>query len=161
MLSLGRGPICNGKLRDIFEINLETANPGPLNTLSKLPLTAGIRENAAEDRFVTKLDQRHILSRRFMLARLIADFLDAEQKNPLLTATSARTSRQKFQRSFAQEFLCPLEDLMEFLGGEPTPDQDDIDDAAAFFDVSPMTVSTTLVNNGYLNREQVFKDLEG
>jgi Zn-dependent peptidase ImmA (M78 family) len=85
---------------------------------------------------------------------LIADGLLAPDDERLLPAvTKAKTSRQKFQRSFAQEFLCPFDALMEKLGApsaENPPEEDDIDDAAQYFNVSTRVIETTLANHGIL-----------
>ncbi|MDD3449040.1 MAG: hypothetical protein PHF72_08440, partial [Gammaproteobacteria bacterium] len=86
------------------------------------------------------------------LARLVADHIYRSAGDRLLPATDARTARQKFQRAFAQEFLCPFTALSDFLGStEPTDDR--IEEAADLFNVSPLLVKTTLVNRGVLGRE--------
>lgn len=53
--------------------------------------------------------------RRFDLARLLGDRL-LGQKEPLLPATRAYTYRQKAQRAFAAELLCPYHAVQDFLG---------------------------------------------
>ena len=152
---LPEGPVTNEKLSEIFGIRLTNQPHEALGNTQRLPFHAGIRNEGTSDRFLISLDQRHINSRRFTLARLAADCLNIQGNEQLLPATRASTSRQKFQRAFAQEFLCPTEDLMDFLEGTPMGD-DDINEAAAYFEVSPLTIKTTLVNKGYLEREQVF-----
>jgi Zn-dependent peptidase ImmA (M78 family) len=92
------------------------------------------------------------VNRRFELCRLIADGLVASEGDLLLPATVSRTSRQKFQRAFAQEFLCPFDALRERLGPS-VPADEDIEDAAAHFEVSPLVIQTTLVNKGILPRD--------
>ena len=86
---------------------------------------------------------------------MAADCLDNQGNEHLLPVTRASTARQKFQRAFAQEFLCPTEELKDFLEGTPMGD-DDINEAAAYFEVSPLTIKRTLVNKGCLERDQVF-----
>jgi Zn-dependent peptidase ImmA (M78 family) len=83
---------------------------------------------------------------------MIGDHLYFTNQERLLPATHAKTSRQKFQRAFAQEFLCPFDALMEKIQTEQ-PDEDAIAEAAAHFHVSPLTVRTTLVNRHKLDRE--------
>lgn len=100
---------------------------------------------------VLYLNKAHPTSRRFAVSRLIGDRLLLGNSERLAPATAARTARQQFQRAFAQEFLCPIEALRDFLGNA-IPDEDTISEAAAFFDVSPLTVRTTLVNKGLLGR---------
>ena len=85
----------------------------------------------------------HPHSRRFALSRLVADHLVSSDDESFLPVTTANTSRQKSQRAFAQGLLCPFEDLMDFLG-TCAPYEEDLDDAAAHFDVSPLLVRRTL-----------------
>jgi len=89
-------------------------------------------------------------SRRFSVARLIGDHLQSNDR--LLPATKAKTSRQQFQRAFAQEFLCPFNALLAKIQTDK-PDEEDIAEAAAYYDVSPHMVLMTLVNKGSLDRE--------
>ena len=100
------------------------------------------------------LRSRWPTGQRFELCRLIADALIAPDGELLLPATTAYTSRQKFQRAFAQEFLCPFESLMERLGSS-SPEDEDIEEAAAYFEVSPLLIRTTLVNKNILRRDQL------
>ena len=65
-----------------------------------------------------------------------------------------KTARQKFQRAFAQEFLCPAKALKEFVGNDFG--EDNLANAAHHFNVSTRLVETTLVNKGYLNRSSLF-----
>ena len=90
-------------------------------------------------------------SRRFALCRLIGDQLLSNDKERLVPATHARTVRQKFQRAFAQEFLCPYPALRERLQTDKAT-EDDIIEAAQYFHVSPLLVKTTLVNKGEMER---------
>ena len=69
-----------------------------------------------------------------------------------MVATDAKTTRQQFQRAFAREFLCPLDELQEFIGSGK-PNSDVIDAAAEQFQLSSWTIATTLVNKGVLERE--------
>ena len=43
---------------------------------------------------------------------------------------------------------------MDFLG-TLAPYEEDLDDAAAYFDVSPLMIRRTLINNGVLEREEI------
>jgi hypothetical protein len=89
--------------------------------------------------------------KRFELCRLIANGLVAPEDELLMPATHAKTSRQKFQRAFAQEFLCPSSALLERLGSSP-PEDEDIESAAEYFEVSPLLVRSKLANQGILPR---------
>ena len=113
-----------------------------------LPLSAGLRDDSGGFRLA--FNQGHLTGRRITLSRLVADHIISPQEERLLPSTPVGTSRQKFQRAFAQEFLCPINDLQDFLGAAPA--DDDIDDVAAHFEVSPLMVKTTLVNKGIMER---------
>jgi hypothetical protein len=67
--------------------------------------------------------------------------------------TRAKTARQKFQRAFAAELLCPFEELQGMLPA--APEDDDVETAARHFEVSPLLVRTSLVNKGTLPRERL------
>ena len=142
---LSSGPIQTSTLADLFGVNLDERSQ------SELPLSVGWRDDKANALRVS-LHQRHLTGRRFTLARLVADQIVAPDGERLLPATAARTSRQKFQRAFARELLCPIDGLLEFLG-QSAPSEDDIDDAAAHFQVSDWVVRNTLTNNGAMRRE--------
>lgn len=143
--NLDSGPVRTSTLADLFGLALTEIEAGDL------PFSAGWRDDA-EPELRVAFNQQRLTGRRFALARLAGDYLIAPLDERLLPATSSKTSRQKLQRSFAQEFLCPLNDLLDFLGASP-PDDDDIDDAAAHFEVSPLTIKATLVNKGIMERE--------
>ena len=83
--------------------------------------------------------------RRFELARLLGDRLCAVADEPLLPATASRTYRQKAQRAFAVELLCPIDAIDDFLG--PDLSEDRRHDAAALFHVSPIAIDRQLEND--------------
>jgi Zn-dependent peptidase ImmA (M78 family) len=95
--------------------------------------------------------------RRFDLARLLGDRIVASN-GALRPATRTYTYRQKLQRAFAGEFLCPFEKLTEVLGGDFSDDA--IQDAARDFNVSVLTVRTLLVNHGLIERETLTEDFD-
>jgi Zn-dependent peptidase ImmA (M78 family) len=68
--------------------------------------------------------------------------------------TGAYTAFQKFERAFAQEFLCPWEDLDMFINEHGT-DEDAITEAAETFVVSERLVVATLVNKGKASRNRL------
>lgn len=150
--SLAPGPVQTEALCDLFDI----ARPSvvDLDSVIDIPVSVGFRDGESPGAFRVSWNRRHPTARRFALARLVGDHLDARENERLLPATDARTSRQKFQRAFAQEFLCPFDDLRDFLGMEP-PSDDEIERAAEHFDVSPLLVKTVLVNKKVLGRESL------
>lgn len=96
--------------------------------------------------------------RRFDLARLVGDRLCVEGEEPLLPATQSYTYRQKVQRAFAAELLCPFEAVDAFLGDDLS--EEHRDDAAERFKVSPLTIRTLLVNNGRIERDTITDALD-
>jgi hypothetical protein len=148
--SLNNGPLSTSMLAEIFQISQEFILDG--NDYPDLPLHVGFRNGGGDDEFKGFLSRRPVTSRRFALARLIADHLTAHKEDHLLPATGVYTQRQKFQRAFAQEFLCPFMAFRDYLGGG-RPDDETIEEAASYFQVSPLMIRSTLVNKGMLERE--------
>jgi len=105
----------------------------------------GIPQQANQYKFIPR--KRHPVARRFELARFIADLIQVQDAPQWLTSTDLYTARQKFQRAFAAEFLCPIEQLSAFF----QDDDFDIDQTATHFDVSPETIRSLLTNNGLLS----------
>jgi hypothetical protein len=146
---LGIDPLPNDKLSDLFSIPPDMLGDRP--DADRLPeMAAGFR-NGADDRLGVVLDKQRATGRRFAFARLIGDHVVAGEAERLLPATRRKTARQKFQRAFAQELLCPFEALTHFSRKGSFGD-DEVDAAAQCFDVSPLLVRTTLVNRGVLDR---------
>ena len=145
---LGNKPIRNHTLADILRAKATVFSDA--STVAT-PMPLGIRA-AASGTFDVYFNSPSNTTRRFAASRLLGDFLYFSNQERLLPATHAKTSRQKFQRSFAQEFLCPIDALLETIQ-TAQPDEDDISEAAAHFHVSPLMVRTTLVNHGQLERE--------
>ena len=90
--------------------------------------------------------------RRFEIARLLADRLLDDHNELLHPATRTYTYRQKLQRAFAGEFLCPVDSLLCFLKDDFSDEKQQY--AAEHFNVSSRTVATLLVNNGHLDIEE-------
>jgi hypothetical protein len=152
--AIPKGPVSNEALSDLLKIPKERLEAGPGAALG---IAAGLRKNGSND--VVSIVQRAKAptGRRFEIMRLVADHMMTPPDDHLLPITMAKTDRQKFQRAFAAEFLLPFEELCEHLG-EPTfaegeTRDDEIEDVAAQYDVSPLMVRTSLVNRGVLPRE--------
>ncbi len=103
-----------------------------------------------EDRHMSfYLRKRHPIAKRFELARLLGDYLYYRTEDePYLACTDLSTSRQKFQRAFAAEFLSPLEGLKEKL--ESDFSESSRESVAEEYQVSIQTVDAMLVNNGLM-----------
>lgn len=137
------------RLADIFSLSTDFVNGTGQDV--GVPIGLGFRESYNSHRLNVVLNKRQQTGRHFELARLMADNIIAPFTDKLLSATMAKTARQKFQRSFAQELLCPFVGLSEFIGSQ-RPDDDKIEEAANHYHVSPLLVKTTLVNRGCLSR---------
>ena len=144
---IDRGPIPERTMADLFGTNCDDSPTG-----EPPPISAGIRNESNPEGFQACLRQRSRAGRRFALSRLVADHLTSRPEDNLLPATGSRTARQRLQRAFAREFLCPFEDLQEFIGHRH-PGRDEIEDAADHFQVSELAVTNTLVYKGIIGRE--------
>ena len=117
---------------------------------TRSPLSMAIRHGESRQlKFL--LRKRNKPGRRFELARLLGDALMADTNDRWLPVTDAKTARQKMQRAFAIEFLCPIQSLTEFLGDDFSSDA--TEEAAEHFGVSHTAVETHLVNNGLLSSD--------
>ena len=147
--SLESGKISNFTLGELFGIPDKILD----NTIetSSYSLSAGYRDSVSDGMSVW-LGKRQRTGRRFALTRLVGDYLCSVEQEMLLPATESKTAQQKFQRAFAQQFLCPVADLLEFLATDK-PNDDQIEEAASEFDVSPLLVRSTLVNHHVIGRE--------
>jgi hypothetical protein len=146
---LGSGPISNATLMGLFSVQEEFFLDSC--TDDHRPISAGYRSNG-DGAIRVFLNKKHPTAMRFVLSRIVADHLYAQSGDRLLPATDAKTARQKFQRSFAQEFLCPFDDLKAHIDGRPLTDET-IEEAAGRFEVSPLLTKTMLVNRGELARD--------
>jgi Zn-dependent peptidase ImmA (M78 family) len=82
----------------------------------------------------------------------MADFIEGPDDDRVLPITGASTARQKVQRSFAQEFLCPA-DALAAMVRRPYPSVSELEAAADHFEVSDFTVRSALVNRGFVDRQ--------
>jgi hypothetical protein len=137
--NIDHGPISTAELSDLFDI------PTPLiidTTDATVSIPGGLRR---ERGIGVVLQRKSEVSRRFALARLVGDHLLAPRSDRLLPVTDALTARQKMQRAFAQEFLCPYVDLLDFLGDDTGDDA--VESASNYFCVSQVFIDSTLRNN--------------
>jgi hypothetical protein len=89
----------------------------------------------------------------FQLARVLAGAILNNGEECMLPCTMSHSARQKTQRAFAQELLCPIEGLLAFVRTPGEPQESEVESAAIHFGVSQWTVQTALVNHGYTPRE--------
>lgn len=150
-IDIAPGPLSRTKLEDLLGTKL------PLKKspwLGKSHLRGGYRNSVTNGRTALLVTNERNDSQRFYLARVIAATLRASDDQHVLPVSDAATALQKFERSFAQEFLCPWEALDAFTDESGTGD-DGIADAAAHFEVSEQLVLSTLVNKGKIPRSRL------
>jgi Zn-dependent peptidase ImmA (M78 family) len=147
-LGIGRGPLRNKRLAELLGTRKEAFDL-PRPSVETRPYGLRLKdESGSRDRIV--LRSRWPQARRFEMARALGDAIwaDHDRLGPL---ASSNTSRQKFQRAFAQSLLCPFDDLMAYMGAE-RPGASDVEAAARHFHVSEQVVRTVLVNKGVLGQ---------
>jgi hypothetical protein len=151
--NFGADPIQNARLAHMAAVDVRVLSPerNPF-----LVFSFALDQSPLRGRVV--LRSKWETGRRFELARLIGDRIAGGADGQLLPATHSFTYRQKFQRSFAAELLCPFDALEYFLRGDYSAEA--IQDAAEQFKVSPLTVRTLLVNHERLPREDLEEDID-
>lgn len=149
--SLGFKPLTSTAFSDHLGLsgNFLKENKSPPNS----PIDFGFRKT---DGVRCVIRGKWETSRRFAMARLLGDCLYSPKEDHLLPLTKAKTARQKFQRAFAQELLCPLEGVQEILANKSCTEER-VEMAASHFNVSPMTIHSTLVNRLGYSRDVLLK----
>jgi hypothetical protein len=151
VLDIQAAPLDDGKLADLLGTKPKPLIEGPV-PVERTPISLAIRHNAA-DEVTLLLRKRNRPGRRFEAARLLADYLIAPETDLWLPATDAKTSRQKVQRAFAAELMCPITWLQDTLRGNFSNEA--LEDAAELSGVSPLAVRSHLANNGLISPEEV------
>lgn len=149
---LGDKPINEKQFADFFATKPTVFTDKTIDPTLTLPIAL---KNAANGSFDFYFNSARLTSRRFSAARLLGDHLHQACDGRLIPVTHTKTSRQKFQRAFAQEFLCPFNALVAELPENRRANEDDIAKVADYFNVSPLMVRMTLVNKGELDRESL------
>jgi len=151
MYGFTAGPLGNEQLADLLGV---TARTFDVHEVPRSAASYGLRvregANGATDRLA--LCSNKPLARRFELVRALGDAVWAGG-DPLGPIAQSTTARQQFQRAFAQSVLCPFKDLIEHMGTK-TPSDDDVEDAARYFNVSESVVKTLLVNKRVVDRDR-------
>ncbi|WP_227498497.1 ImmA/IrrE family metallo-endopeptidase [Synechococcus sp. PCC 7336] len=154
-IDVGEKPVADDQLYDLLGIQkaeYEAFDPPRQRRIS-------IAVPSEQTRFKFHTRKRHPIAKRFELARFIGDYLLYENcGNSWLANTDLRTSRQKYQRAFAAEFLCPLNSLQAYLDNDYS--ESAMEDAAEHFQVSSQTIESILTNNGLIPSPQSASYLE-
>lgn len=145
--------IGDGQLRNEYLADLAAVSAGALTTLAgSSDISFALETGHGNARVV--LRSKWETGRRFDLARLLGDrIVTAAVGDRLLPATRAYTYRQKMQRSFAAELLSPYHQVLDLMAGDYSPENQE--QIADYFQVSPLTIRTSLVNHRKLDREDL------
>jgi len=146
--SIAPAPVSTRQLTDLFSMKSDALTKADM----KAPMSIGFR-NGHVDHIDATLGSPIEVNRRFALLRVVADHLYSSDLDRLLPVTTAKTARQKYQRAFAQAFLCPADQLIGFINGDLSDEK--IEDAASYFNVSPLLVESTLVNKGVFRKKEL------
>ncbi len=149
-LACGPQALDDRTLAGLLQIGPDHFNISPKSVPSP-PLGLAVRTGDREE-LKLLFRKRNRPARRFEAARFIADCLSAP-RDRWLPITDAATARQKVQRAFAAEFLCPIESLRAYLGDEFFPEA--FEDAAEHFGISEMAVKSHLANHHLIPRTLV------
>ena len=150
---LGDGPIADGRLAGLYGVRKQALLDANTSIGGPLAFALGGDGIAGTGSRVV-LRSKWRVGRRFEVARLLADrALVPDTKERLRPATRAHTYRQKMQRAFAAELLCPFAGLAEFLDDDLSDEARE--EAAAEYGVSSLAVTSILANNGLLEQAEI------
>jgi hypothetical protein len=121
-----------------------------VGTPASAPIGLAIPEMEGRVRLLFR--RTHPTGRRFEVARVVGARALGSSSSWLVTSDAA-TASQKAQRAFAAEFLVPIDELVDRLQGDYS--QDSIEQAAELYQVSALTISSHLANNGHIPPEDV------
>ena len=155
VIDIEEKPVTNDQLYEL--LGLQKTEYEAFDPPRQRRISIAVPSEQAGFKFHTR--KRHPISKRFELARLIGDYLlYGNCGESWLANTDLRTSRQKYQRAFAAEFLCPLNSLQTYLDNDYS--ESAMEDAAEYFKVSSQTVESILTNNGLISSPQSASYLE-
>ncbi len=134
-------PVTNERLLEYLGLSPQVFTQPRVTTLA----SAGLKKD--KNRVAVQINPGRETAQRFALSRLLGDHLYTygASDSHLLSATQSKTKRQKFQRAFAQELLCPYEGLLETME-TARPNEESLEKSADFYQVSSLTVRYTLEN---------------
>jgi hypothetical protein len=136
-------PIGDGELSELLGLGGDLQDPTRNSALEWIDL--GVRETDS-DEWNLVFSRPYPDSRRFAAARYLGDWISAPTGDRWLPLTDTHSARQQFQRAFAAQLLCPVQGLADKLGGQALVGRR-IEDAAAYFGVSPLVVKHQVDNH--------------
>lgn len=146
-LGIGQGPLSDQKLGEVL------GNRFPLqgDAIRMADLLGGYRPRDGAGTTNVLLGTNRATKQRFTVARLLGMAASLPRSEQILAVMPVKTAAQKFGRAFAQELLCPWDELDAFTD-EHGMGESAIARAAERYQVSEMLITTTLVNRGKLDR---------
>lgn len=151
LYDLGDDLIKSEKILDLLGIASKRISSYKNTCSSEIPVSVGRNEGEGKWVFIPSTKKAET-SKRFELSRLLGDLLIYENSNQeWLIASDYKSFRQKVQRAFAAEFLCPICALDQFLNNDYSEAKRE--KAASHFQVSNQTIDNLLLNNGRIGRE--------
>jgi hypothetical protein len=140
-LELSNEPIPTDLLCDLFGLSPQVFE----STLPTKCQPIAVAVPGPTGHIALHLRKRFPSARRFELARLIGDALmTGSMPRPWFVSSDIPTERQKIQRAFAAEFLCPAEGALEQLNGDYS--EPAVEQVAERFGVSPEIVANLIAN---------------
>lgn len=142
--NLGSRPITDQELAEILTIPTSALQKGPAAG-ARRPLGLAIRNGRSGD-LKLLFRKRNRPALRFEATRFLGDQISTPVQERWLPVTDSGTARQKAQRAFAIEFLCPISALDEYLQQDFSVEA--VEDAGEYFGVSELAVRSHLANHG-------------
>lgn len=144
--ALGSDPLPDRRLADLYGASESALSRSGGNTGIAYALDGGGKSR-------TVFRSKWKTGRRFEMARLLGDRLLDGIDEPFRPATRASTWRQKMQRAFASELLCPIDSLVGAMKNDYSDDAKE--EAADLFQVSPLVVAWRLADKGLVGRDDM------
>ena len=148
---LGSRPITDEELAGMLTIPANAFQKGPAAG-ARLPLGLAIRNGRSGD-LKLLFRKRNRPALRFEATRMMGDQISTPVQERWLPVTDTGTARQKTQRAFAIEFLCPISALDEYLQHDFS--EEAVEDAGEYFGVSELAVRSHLANHGRIPYDAV------
>ncbi len=142
--NFGSRPITDRELAAILAIPAEVLQQCPAAHVPR-PLGLGVR-NGRNGKLKLLFRKRNRPALRFEAARFLGDQISTSVQERWLPVTDTGTARQKTQRAFAIELLCPVSALDEYLHLDYSPEA--VEGAGEYFGVSELAVRSHLANHG-------------
>jgi len=139
-LSLDGKPIDDQIMADLLGISAEAISSDQVvEPLKRINMSLGLPTD--DGRVHLCLHHPHRPARRFYLSRLLGEhLLNVNAQASWLPATFGATWRQKYQRAFASEFLCPISALRERLDSDGFYDEYEMERAARDYGIGTLSV---------------------